>query len=279
MKRIAEKILIALVALLLLAVPFAVAWGITHGMNNGTKMMTLAEARALVAKVNAAYENRGSNQLLTAAIENYEYDYIRPEDAGGDSCQLFLMTVSYMLDDAVTEPEGYLKSMIDEDVLYVGYILQENSVRFISKDLIDNRSFNEIIITNDDDNKWTFIYSVFTNQDRYVLQIINGNDTEMKQMELHDVSYSNELTVNNITSIFYGYIDANRHERLGKGFGNISSIWEADVENITETEIDQEIAYFKNYLEKAWNPNFTEKEFKDSNFLIKLQEWYQENFN
>lgn len=113
MKGIGKKILTAVVALLLLAVPFAVAWGVTNGMNNGTKLMTMAEARALVNQVYTAVCNPSgnSNQLSTAAVEPYEHDYVELNDSN----IVFLLSIAKCVLGDSEKNEDYIKSVLSVD--------------------------------------------------------------------------------------------------------------------------------------------------------------------
>ncbi len=284
MKGFGKKILTAVVALLLLAAPVAIVWGITSQMNNKeSNVISMTEARALVNQVYTAVSNPGgnSNQLSTTATESYDHNYVDLHDNNGNA--VYLLSIVKCALEVSEKDEDYFKSELNLDSGEIkeslGYKLCKNGVIFR---LLNINSSGVYTITVElyrgDDNNWELVIDYTdpehtNNSGKYEIRriILRGHDYITMYYQNKCIVYENLLKEENITLAFFEYIDAEKHVCESNAFGDTTG-WKfmaSTVGELTNAQITNLIVDGQNILNNYWYVDFAEKELRNSDYLGK----------
>ncbi len=312
MKGIGKKILTALVALLLLAVPFAIAWGVTNGMNHGTKSMTMTEARELVAKVFSALENnRVNNSVSPATVEEYYADEVVLDDMSRNMCLQPLLIAKLVIEDVQNGArEGYLHSSVTETdhtdgaghaltneykvaVKLVDHGLVIDMIGYsyyTDEDKAPSRLYLNLFYVNDN-NKDFWYYELsyldinheFANYDHsndtknFIQMVVGGVDNKVtyadsKNLSVNQTFYGETLNKENVVSAFSGKKNAN--EAFCFSTGPVSSEYWGEHRTFEDQDLNDFVDYCQSYVMKAYSPVFDNINFVESNFMSKFNEQY-----
>ena len=304
MKNIGKIIL----ALVILAVPIAVVWGIFN--LKGQSTISLSEARALVETACKSSVSKDVSELSTASTENegyYPYNYIRLKDCGGTSYLQVLYSVKFALEDGKNS-EDYLFAKGDDETtadVYFAYKLTEKGLigdfvyRFSNGDgsYSFSRMYCELNWNNDEKTEWKLdvLFSEVSEEfERYDANVtsfeagritcIGSEDGLLYFKELYvnpSKSLYYNLTVLDIENVGYQIIDTKTDKIIFKDTSRVGETYKEykdlngdllPFEDVTDEEKIDILSDIQTYFKKSWTPKMMLKNFKESNFITKMKE-------
>jgi|GEM_PF-4161948 len=286
---------------------FGIATVTTNNTTNNkttNTTLTIQEARELVDHALAACsrDSGNSSNLSTAAIEDYEYDYVRPIDAGGTSYLQVLFMAKYPLETYETTAGAY-RAVADPDYHLIGdtwefvYELKENGIvldYLVYKDgqLLPNKTVLELYYADKSKAEWKMIVTMadinnevenYTHQDSNTPGqfVVVGAGNKMKkfewyQIELNKSLYGETLTQDNVISVVSERIDSTVNEKEWKVFGDLGYSPSDSAGTMTDEEINVLLENVQNDIKNVYSPKFYGIEFKESNYWEAFAE-YMEN--
>lgn len=314
MKEFGKKILTAVVALLLLAAPVAIVWGITSQMNNKeSNVISMTEARALVNKVYTALVDNGSS-LSTASVESYDSDYVVLDDTTRNMCLQPLLMAKLIIEESDAK-EGCLHSSVTESdkkdengnplitEWYTAYKLVDNGIvvdmiggSYYTDDdkSLTNRMYLYLFYHNDNSGNYWYYELSYLDVNQEVENYDHGDDTknftrmvvgginrrvtylEKSNITVDQTFYGNDLTNNNVVSAFMGRKDANKHEVYAYStYAGTSENWGGEYNIFEESDLNDYVLYLQDYVKNAYSPKFYEIDCTESNWLSTFTETYK----
>ncbi len=259
--------------------------------DNQTDTITITEARSLVDMACAAC--KGDDSLSTAAVENYEYDFVRPSDAGGSS----YLTLLYLAKYALADSEAANGCFVTGNETIQMYVMYELTQKGIVLDFISvageissatNRNVLELYFSDESKDSWAMLFTtlginnesevIANDENNFIQYSLLGkqnkiNRVEVLAVEAEQTLYDADLTKENLDSSFSGYIDATNHEKSAKSFGEVSMGWDGSIDTFANEELDNIVTYVQNYAKNAYSPKFSEAEFEEkTDFFEKLMQ-------